>query len=306
MKKLAIVLVLMIVCQVCLAWKAFIPTNDGFKQADMTGKSINDMARELGYEPHMFYVYSDYNKKCDITGIVFKSFSNQVIFVLSEDIASDLTDQDVNSYLENFDMKKEYDHHDYENDLKEGIANHNLTYKFMSDAIGNESNDKTKIIDERYQYELTFADGYLVSYANIDYYNAYAKDFREGNPKEFEAMEYDASEYWEYNKEKVANEINEQVRCRRNIPFKSFNKYPSLNGNNIYGVYRNYKLIYVLEQLGSITLRELKDFTHGKVRRLTDEVQKNDTYGEYHVYEYKGACFAYKTDGTFIMAVMTN
>lgn len=306
MKKLVLASVLMIISQICLAWKAFIPTNNGYKQVDMTGKSINDMARDLGYETNMFYVYSDYNKKCDITGIVFKSFSNQVLFVLSEDIASDLTDQDVNSYLDNYEIKKEYDHHDYESDLNEGVARHNLTYKFLSDAIENESNDKTKIIDERYKYELTFANGYLVSYTNLEYYNAYAKDFREIHPRDFAAMEYEASEYWGDDKEKAANEINEQVRCSRNLPLESFNKYPTMSEYNIRGGYRNFKLIYVLEQLGSITLRELKDFTHGKVRRLTDEAKKNENYGEYHVYEYKGACFAYKTDGTFILAVMTD
>ncbi len=279
--------------------EVFFPLGEEFKKCDNSElHSLNDIANFLGYGPDMYYTYTDKDLTGnDIITVGLVGFSSNILFVLTKDNTFDLTIQDVNSYMSNFNQKKILSSVDYERRMESIIesgdtVSENNIYRFFDNSI--EKIEEGIYFDGRYGYLLSFSNGFLKDFWNGEYINAYTKDFRVEYPKAYTAMYNIAKKYWN-DEEKACKELNEQVYYFRHIKFDNLTSFKNVKETDIESNISvlNYKIIYSIQENLNLTIRELKDYTHNQARRV--DVNDDSLIG----YEYNGILFTfYKEDGT--------
>lgn len=128
MKRTLLLLFVLMICAKCFAaWNVFVPTSDGFEPLEMENDDLSliGIAALLGYNSDQFYFYNS-STDSDIDMVVFKIFTDDIMFVCCNENVKELTNRDIDVYLSEFDFKKEYGSYDQEYSLTKGIEHKSL------------------------------------------------------------------------------------------------------------------------------------------------------------------------------------
>lgn len=299
MKRILIVIITILFCSTSIMANYFVKRDGKYILTDWGDISANDAAKKMGLDTNMFYFYfGDTKNKSDIDGILFKSFSTEILCVSTNNNVKEIRQQDIDLFLANFDYNKEYSVYDIESDLKEGIEKQNFSISFIADAMNikyNPASRDTILINERLKYNLYFKNGFLYKYESSDGFNRSAKEMKTQDPDYFEKMTTYAKEYWKDDKVNIINELNTQVEALYSMPDGFRNEHLSdfLIRDNLY----NFKMLNVLYYKDNVTLREFKDVCHGDVQYIDSKENKGFTI---YFYIYKSGIYGFSEDGKLV------
>ncbi len=284
------------------AWNVFVKSGSEYqlKYSSLKDISINGVAAKLGYGENFFYTYMNYdeNMQQDIFCVLFKSFTSDIIGIITEDNVKELYQRDVNSFLKEYSFDREFDAYKIESCLDQGIKEKNFTINFIADAMKIDCDTTQKngmIVSEKFKYNLYFLNGILIKYETSDGYGKWAKDMRNRDVEYFNKMVAYATEYWKDDKESIINEVNAQCDALANCPGGLTNEHlDSFDENGIY----NFKMLNVLYAHDKVNLREFKDFNHGNVTFVQEKnVIQNGESVKIYVYRTKNGIFYFDEFG---------
>lgn len=191
-------------------------------QLELRGQPLNPGAiayipTKLGFLPGEWYMWST----DDYTYIfVFKSFSDEIIYILADNDAETLPAETIADKLRNFDYEKEF------GKKLSYVLKDKIRQSFMEDVLQQKSTDGT-ITDNRNGYIYKFKDGFLDSYIPLDGLSDIAREFK--GSEIYTIIEKNAKRKHRV-KEDVVKEINFQFSCLYVMPPEHF----KLAYNNTY------------------------------------------------------------------------
>jgi len=275
---------------------AFVPTGHGLYQrrVDLEKGSINSICNNLGYKKSMFYIYDAIRDgKNDIICVCYKIFTQDIICVITYDNVTELTNQDVDKFLKNFDFSRAFDTWKRESDLTEGIKNRELSYSFLSSVLDLKQGDSSDcFIADNFGYKLYFKNNFLCRWESSDGLNKEAKEWKEADSDYYEICYNKALNYWKNDSLQAIQDVNMQARSFSQLTvglLKYRDYYKDEDG------FINYKMLLVTFHLCSITLRDFKDNTYGDYEFLGKKlIRKHELYK----YRYKMFDFYFVKSGT--------
>jgi hypothetical protein len=281
--------------------KIFVPDGAGrYKQRSDISESLSTfgICKSLGYAKEMFYSVMNPGNKSDIRDVGFKIFTEDIIYVFTNDNVQEITEQDVAKYLKDMDynFNRTYGTWDREYDLSNGIKSGNLKIAFLSDVMKfnyNTNNIDTMTISKRFGYKLYFKNGTLYKFESSDGLNKCSREWQELYPDKYNLYYAKAQQYWGDNQDKILSDINTQAKSCYSIP-SNFMKYMDLFEDE--SGYINYKII-MTSFSDKISLREFKDITYGEYKYVGERTVKNKTV---YTYEYQCWLLNFSKDGHLI------
>lgn len=305
--KLKLLLILLLFSKISYAsgFKTFVPKENGYVSVEIKveKKSINNICKYLGYNSEQFYTYNDFDlKDSKVFIVVFKSFSNKIICVLTEDTIESITQNDVDKYLVNFNLKDDFDSYDIESTLEDGVKNKSLSKKFLS-VIFNQptsANDNSLIAIE-IGYELHFKNGVLFDYNPSDGLNKWAKGWKNEIPERYQKYYNEASRYNNIETD-ILNEINIQADAFSRTPKGVLNEYIKFH-TNINGTV-NYKMLLVAHYNEEVNLDEFKKINKGRYE-LSNEFNDLDNYKRTTFRANKGL-YSFNENGKLVNSYTSN
>jgi len=285
--------------------KVFIPQNGGFveKAINIEIESINNIAKYLGYNTEQFYTYMNFKSNIeDIIAVVFKSFTDEIICIVTNDSIENLSSDRVNKYLSEFDLKKEFNSYQIESTLNDGITNKSLTGDFLADVLKTDVPEPNgTIFTSRIGLKIEFAQGIIKSFSSSDGLNKWARSWKYEQPELFESYEKAAQKYWGNNIEKIINEINIQADAWSNIPNGFQNEYVDFYRTDEGTI--NFKMLLVSNYNEPITLKEFKEINSGRYQLMdefnTPEGYKRTTYRLIYTF------YTFSQDGKLLSSYMS-
>ncbi|WP_396637389.1 hypothetical protein [Maribacter sp. R77961] len=299
--KLKLLLVLLLfnwIASYASGFKTFVPKENGFVPVEIKveKKSINNICKFLGYNSEEFYTYNDYDlKDSKVFIVIFKSFSDQLVCVLTDDNIESITQKDVDNYLVNFNLKDDFDSYDIESTLEDGVKNKSLSKKFMSEVFNNQTANANSFIAMDIGYELHFTNGVLSSYKPSDGLNKWAKSWKNEMPERYRQYYNEASSY-QTNENDILNELNIQADAFANTHNGVMNEYIKFHTNNNGTV--NYKMLLVAHYNESINLQEFKMINKGRYD-LSNEFSDQDSYKR-TTYRVNNGLYTFDENGKLI------
>lgn len=256
------------------------------------GSSIKTIANNMGYSDELYHqmILTDRN---DIFAIIMKSFSNDVICVISlSDSLTNITQKEINDIIGN-DHPKIYSYQQYESDIEDAIENKSITLEYMCDLLGIVQNNQNQLYDEKYGYHLYFENGILVSFEHESEYKAYTLDWFHEHPKIKEQMEC-AAELAGFESSLAKFVINTQIECMLEIDTTKLKGYSSLTVETPKGNFYNYALIYLISN----------DVIVGIPEKLFNvlsfnQASKEDISSDLTIYSLKNYLFEVNNDKIF-------
>lgn len=280
--------------------KVFVPFEDGFveKQVNVEKKSINNICKFLGYNTEQSHSYMDFDKiGGDIITVIFKTFTESVICVITNDEVEVLSKEEVNKYLINFSFSEEYDAYQIESILSDGIKNNSLTSDFFEEIFVVSSIEKNgSYTAPIIGYELKFTNGKLSSFNSSDGLNKWAKEWKNKNPSVYSKYEQEANKFWGEDKNKILNEINVQADAYARTPDAAGNEYT--NFHRTLGGVVNYKMLLVAHYNEKINLSEFKEVNYGRYE-IVDEFNESGGYKR-TTYKVNEALFTFNETGELV------
>ena len=243
--------------------KVFVLKNGDFveKSINIETETVNNICSFLGYNKDQFYSYLNSDKiGGDITLVIFKIFTDEIICVITDKSVINLTGERVKEYLSKFNLHKEFDSFDIERTLKNGIANKSLTVEFLGE-IFNQVNfiRNGSFVVSQIGYELKFINGFLTDSSPSDGLNIWAKKWKSRGYIYQRYMNH-AKKYLGDDEIKILNEINIQADAESRIPFEALEEYVKFHKNND-GII-NFKMMLVAHYNENITLNEFKEINY--------------------------------------------
>lgn len=276
--KLLFILVFFNTISYASGFKTFVPKENEYIPVEIKveRKSINTICKFLGYNSDQFYTYKDYDlKDSKVFFVIFKVFSDEIICVLTEDTVDSITQKDVDKYLVNFNLKKDFDSYDIENTLEEGVKNKSITKEFLNEIFNQSTlSDDNSFIAVEIGYELHFKNGVLTDYSPSDGLNKWAKGWENKMPKRYQKY-FEAASRHNNNEVDILNEINIQADAFSRIPNGVQNEYIKFHTN--YNGTVNYKMLLVAHYNETINLKEFKRINKGRYE-LSNEFNDQDNY----------------------------
>lgn len=169
-KKLVAFFILLFAYSYANAWNVYVKSSNGYqmKYSSLADISINGVADKLGYKPNFFYTYMNYdeNSQQDIVCVLFKSFTDKIIGIITEDNVKDLYQRDIDSYLKDYIFDDAFDTYNIESCLDTGIKEKNFTLKFIADAMNidcDTTQENGMLVSEKFKYNLYFLNGILIT-----------------------------------------------------------------------------------------------------------------------------------------------
>lgn len=257
--------------------KTFVPKENGYVPVEIKveKKSINNICKFLGYNSEEFYTYNDYDlKDSRVFFVIFKSFSDKIICVITEDNIESITQMDIDNYLVNFNLKDDFDSYDIESTLEDVIKNKSLSKKFLSEIFNKPPSNNNLFIAMEIGYELHFKNGVLSSYNPSDGLNKCAKSWKNKMPGRYREYYNEASRY-QTNETDILEELNIQADAFANTPNGVLNEYLKFHTNNNGTV--NYKMLLLAHYNKTINLNEFKMINKGRYE-LSNEFNDQDNY----------------------------
>lgn len=262
MMKQILTLLFLFVCLNSFAWnsKVYVPKGDVYVtyDIDMSNRSLNSLAEELGFRSSTFYSWSSKDYK---TIVLFKFLSKDIICIMTEtDFGEKLSKQQVDKILldNNYDYHDAYSTYSVESDLEEGIEGQYLTIPLMED-VTHAKVINNKLTDTLNGYVYTFKNGYVISYTGIDGLTGFAKEYK--GTALFNSIKLMAQRYHR-DEQGVLDEINMQFDYLSKIG----TTYLSLGKSDKYNY--NFALLYVDLYCPNITMSDFITIVHNNAEVL--------------------------------------
>lgn len=277
--KLKLLIVILLFCGIksyASGIKIFVPINNGYEEVEIKveTKSANNICKFLGFNKEQFYTYSAYSSKNHIYEIAFKSFTDKIIYVATDDTINSLTQKDIDNYLVNYNLKDEFSSYDIERTLEDGVKNKSLSKEFLSNVFNKALSDNNSFIALEIGYELHFENGFLSSYNSSDGLNKWAKGWKNTMPERYHKYYNEASRYQTKEKD-ILYELNAQADAFASIPNGVYNEYIKFHTNDS-GIV-NYKMLLVAHYNQPMDIDEFKLINRGRYE-LSNEFSDQDNY----------------------------
>lgn len=278
--KLKLLIAIILFCGItsyASGFKTFVPKENGYVSVEIKveKKSINNICKFLGYNSEEFYTYNDFDlKDSKVFIVIFKSFSDKIICVLTEDTVESIEQKDVDNYLINFNLKDDFDSYDVESTLEDGVKNKSLSKEFLSEVFNNPISDNDSFVAVKIGYELHFKNGVLYSYNPSDGLNKWAKSWKNEMPERYRKYYNEASQY-QTNETDILKELNAQADAFANTPDGVRNEYIKFHTNDN-GIV-NYKMLLVGHYNQTMNIDEFKLINKGRYE-LSNEFNDQDNY----------------------------
>lgn len=301
-KNLIVLLVILFAYTNANAWNVFVKSPSGYqlKYSSLENISINGVAEKLGYGANFYYTYMNFddNSQQDIFCVLFKSFTDNIIGILTEDHIKELYQRDVDVYLRRYSFDESFDSYKIESCLDKGIEEKNFTLPFIAETMElkcDATQTNGMFVSEKFKYNLYFLNGILIKYEPSDGLGKWAKDVQKNNPKYFERMLLYAKQYWKDDENGIRSEINAQCDAFAELPDGMRNEHlANFNENGIY----NFKMVNVLYYDDAVTLRELKDINHGNVNFVQEKTISHEGENiKVYVYKTRNGVFTFNEFG---------
>tara|TARA_R110002051_G_C8628537_1_gene484411 strand:+ start:69 stop:989 length:921 start_codon:yes stop_codon:yes gene_type:complete len=305
--KLKLLIAILLFCGIksyASGFKTFVPKEDGYVPVDIKveKKSINNICKFLGYNSEEFYTYNDFDlKNSKVFIVIFKSFSDKIICVLTEDTVESIEQKDVDNYLINFNLKDDFDSYDVESTLEDGVKNKSLSKEFLSDVFNNPISDNDSFVAVEIGYELHFKNGVLTSYNPSDGLNKWAKSWKNEMPERYRKYYNEASRY-QTNETVILKELNAQADAFANTPDGVMNEYIKFHTNNS-GIV-NYKMLLVAHYNQTMNIDEFKLINKGRYE-LSNEFNDQDNYKR-TTYRVNKGLYTFDEKGKLINSYTSN
>jgi len=285
-------------------FKTFVPKEDGYVPVEIKveKKSINNICKFLGYNSEEFYTYNDFDlKNSKVFIVIFKSFSDKIICVLTEDTVESIEQKDIDNYLVNFNLKDDFDSYDVESTLEDGVKNKSLSKEFLSEVFNNPISDNDSFVAVEIGYELHFKNGVLTSYNPSDGLNKWAKSWKNEMPERYRKYYNEASRY-QTNEMDILKELNAQADAFANTPDGVMNEYIKFHTNNS-GIV-NYKMLLVAHYNQTMNIDEFKLINKGRYE-LSNEFNDQDNYKR-TTYRVNKGLYTFDEKGKLINSYTSN
>lgn len=262
------------------AHKVFVKTKNGYDlKAKLEKCSIHDCTKSAGFNTEAVYHYNgdyDPNRK-GIWDVCFKLFSKEVLFVITTNNVTEVTEKQVKDFLKDFNYEEEQDSYSISYDLKAAIKDKKLNNDDFSFIFGCNVPANGEFIASKIAQKLKFKNRYLVSFVATDGYNTYARSWKDEQPEVFKA-------YYDYA-QKVHGSNEEEIKREINIQAEAFACKVIDGGQNEYIKYHtpsgmwivNFKMLAVAHYGDKITLSEFKRINKGRYI-FKNEYNGNDGY----------------------------
>lgn len=249
----------------------FIQRNGRFEEykGDVGKGSINEIIETLGY--HIDQIYSPILKsgKDKILYVGFEIFSRNLVFVLTSKDITYITHKDINKYLKEFSVRKEFDRLRTTDLLTECIENKSLTVDFLSKVLNLKDFSKSGIFfSDKLDIYLYFTEGVLTDFHFDDGLFPYAKHLKSVNPIVYNWIANLANKYWPNNSFQAIKEINIQCEAWANIPEAFGNEFIPLHRTENGGA--NLHMIRVCHYDYPIKINQFIEVNHGRYEELED------------------------------------
>ena len=285
-------------------FKTFVPKEDGYVPVEIKveKKSINNICKFLGYNSEEFYTYNDFDlKNSKVFIVIFKSFSDKIICVLTEDTVESIEQKDIDNYLVNFNLKDDFDSYDVASTLEDGVKNKSLSKEFLSEVFNNPISDNDSFVAVEIGYELHFKNGVLTSYNPSDGLNKWAKSWKNEMPERYRKYYNEASRY-QTNEMDILKELNAQADAFANTPDGVMNEYIKFHTNNS-GIV-NYKMLLVAHYNQTMNIDEFKLINKGRYE-LSNEFNDQDNYKR-TTYRVNKGLYTFDEKGKLINSYTSN
>lgn len=306
MKKIigiGILLILSTQLSIGQGWNVFVPQNGSFvkKNINLKVQSINIIAKYLGYNTDQIESYYD-GEDDKISMVVFKVFTNDIIFVLAHDSVANLSAEWVEDYLWDYDFNEVYDSYKREGILTNGIKNKSFTVDFLAKVLNEKSvGPNGLMLAKSIGYNLQFKDGFLVKFNSFDGLNKWARSWKLEQNETYSSYENAAQKYWQGNNEKILNEINIQADAWSRTPEAARNEYIKFH-RTMEGTI-NYKMLLVAHYNDDISLKTFKEINFGRYE-LVDEFTSSDNYKR-TTYKVDEALYTFSEEGKIVSSYTT-
>jgi len=307
-RKILLVSALMLIVSISFGqgFQVFVPQNGKFigKPINLENLTIKSIVQYLGYNSEQVYSYFNTDiSDTKIFAIVFKVFTDQIVFVVTNDSDVQLSAESVNHYLSNFDLNKVFDSYKIESTLDKGIKNKSLTSDYLASVLNLENpSPNGTIYASKIGYNLEFKQGVITSYNSSDGLNKWAKLWKEENYELYKSYEDAARKYWGDDLQKIIDEINIQADAFANTPEAFRNEYVKYHKTAEGTI--NFKMLLVAHYNVPMTLKEFKEINHGRYE-LTDEFNTPEGYKR-TTYKVNKTLYTFSENGTLINSYTSN
>lgn len=263
----------------------FVKGKNGFTEykGSIGNGSINSIAYSLGYNSDQVYSPPYTDEKKQIYVVVLEIFSRNILFVVTSNKKNYLTEKEVNKYLANLSVRKEFDNLRVNEVLTDGVENGTLTIDFLAKVLKLKNVSRFGMFySDRIKTYLYFTNGILTDFHFDDGLFPYAKYLKEGNKTVFDMISTLAYKYWPDNDFNAQREINIQCEAWANIPDAFGNEYINLHSTENGGA--NLHMLRVSHYGYSIDNEFFCAINHGRYEILE---QTSSDYIKYKCGNYK-------------------
>ena len=273
----------------------FVPFGSEFKELtdNIENKSANGIVEHLGYNITQMHVYHDSHSSLEnskIFQVAFEIFSNNIIFIQTNDTVIKVTNKMLDNYLKDCDLEHEYRDNAFDI-LTDGIAGKNLTIEFLSKVLNIEDpKPDGKYLYEKLGYYLYFNEGYLTDFESVDELNRWAKADKAENPEYFSQCMRFAQAFLS-DPEEVTNELNTQAEASVNIPsvnmpIENYKKFAELHRTSFGTI--NYYNWLICHNGKKVTLDEFLQINKGRYQELNSNSTTRRFKVNHFIYEFSG------------------
>ena len=249
---------------------AFVKTNTGFTpiEDNIAKLSFNDISMHLGYDPFHFHSYhGGFKKRSNIQLAAFDVFTENVVFVLVDDITKTPTEKSLKRFTRKFNFNEEFDSIFIRDYLLEGIESKSLNIDFFSRNLGLQINDPNgEILAEKLDVKLFFINGTLASFKLTNDLEEWARHLKKINIEVISNYARLAKKYWHDDYDMIYNEVNMQSESFANIPSGYLNEYIPLHKGEFNTI--NFLMLLVCHYEQNITEYQFKQYNHGRYFEL--------------------------------------
>lgn len=199
-------------------------------KGDKGNGSIISISNALGYHIDQVYSPAITDSRGLIYAVVMEIFTRNIVFVLTKHKVTFLTQKDVNKYLGDFSVAKEFNNSRLNDILNDGINNGSFTVEFLEKILKLKNVSLNGMFySDRIKAYLYFTNGILTDFHFNDGLFPYAKDLQQGNKTVFKLILDIANKYWPGDDFNAQREINIQCEAWANIPEAFGNQYLDLH-----------------------------------------------------------------------------
>ena len=198
-----------------------------------------------------------------MTTTIVEVFTTNVIIALADDNVNQISHEDVQIFMKDFDYDFEYGSYNLQDILLEGIENKSFELDFLGRVLEFEYSDLNgEYYSDKIDSFLFFVNGKLASFKFSDDLNKNARHIKSLNPKIIADYAREAKQYWGEDFENIFGEVNLQSDAYVSTPYAYDNKFIKHHITEFGNV--DFFMLLVCHYEQKISLSEFKEINFGR------------------------------------------